>query len=75
VQALKLKSKTQKFNGIDIFLSPLANQRQKFKYTKCASFEAKIQDSKIQWKRVRGRRWKLLSPTFTDRLTQNELLL
>jgi hypothetical protein len=70
VQALKLKSKTQKFNAIDIFLSPLANQSQKFKNTKCASFEeAEIQDSKIQWKRKRGRRWKLLSPIFTDRLT------
>jgi hypothetical protein len=72
---------------------------------KCTSFEAEIQDSKIQWngyvsfsssksepeiqniqsvqalklksktqeiqwQRVRGRRWKLLSPMFTDHLTK-----
>jgi len=43
--------------SIYFFLSSLPNQSQKFKYQKCASFEAEIQDSKIQWKCVRrGRR-------------------
>jgi hypothetical protein len=75
VQGLKLKSTTQKFNGMDMFLSPLPNQSQKFKYTKCASFEAEIQDSKNSMEMCKRKKVEI-AITYVHRPShQNELLL
>jgi hypothetical protein len=57
VQALKLISKTQKFKGIDIFLSFFLLSQIRARNSNIQSVqsfeEAEIQDSKIQWKRKR----------------------